>query len=65
MQPAIIEKIVALRKAHPELLIEVDGGITPETAARCIAAGADQLISGSYIFADENPAAALARLAGQ
>lgn len=63
MQPMIIEKIVALRKAHPELLIEVDGGITPESAARCIAAGADQLISGSYIFTDENPAAAFARLA--
>lgn len=64
MQPMIIEKIVALRKAYPALLIEVDGGITSETAARCIAAGADQLISGSYIFTDENPAAAFQRLAG-
>lgn len=62
MQPMIIEKVVALRKAHPELLIEVDGGITPESAARCVAAGADQLISGSYIFTDENPAAAYGRL---
>ncbi len=65
MQPAMIEKIVTLRKAHPELLIEVDGGITPESASRCVAAGADQLVAGSYIFKDENPAAALQRLAGQ
>lgn len=65
MQPMMIEKIVSLRKAYPGLLIEVDGGIIPATASRCIAAGADQLVSGSYIFSDENPAAAYQRLAGQ
>lgn len=63
MQASIIEKIAALRKAYPDLLIEVDGGITPETAKQCYTAGANQLISGSYIFSDENPAAAFARLA--
>ncbi len=62
MLPHMIEKIVALRKQYPALLIEVDGGITPETARRCLAAGADQLVSGSYIFSDENPAAAYERL---
>lgn len=32
-KPAAAEKCRLLRAAHPELLIEVDGGITVETAA--------------------------------
>jgi ribulose-phosphate 3-epimerase len=31
-------------------MIQVDGGIVPETAKLCIDAGADVLVSGSYIF---------------
>lgn len=39
-------------------LIEVDGGINAETAARCVAAGATVLVSGSYLFgASDRPAA--------
>ncbi len=30
--------------------LEVDGGITPETAVEAIRAGADTLVSGSAIF---------------
>jgi len=65
MLPGMIEKVVALRKQGSALLIEVDGGITPDTARQCQEAGADQLISGSYIFKDGNPAAAYARLTGE
>ena len=36
----------AKRKIH----LEVDGGITDQTAKRCIEAGADVLVAGSYIF---------------
>ena len=36
------------------MLIQVDGGIVPETAKLCIEAGADVLVSGSYIFGAEN-----------
>ena len=34
--------------------IEVDGGINGETARLCIEAGADVLVSGSYIFNASN-----------
>jgi ribulose-phosphate 3-epimerase len=40
-------------------LIEVDGGINSQTASICIGAGADALVSGSYIFSAENPKAAI------
>lgn len=50
----MLEKVKLIReKANeikPELLIQVDGGIIPETAKSCIDAGADVLVSGSYIF---------------
>ncbi len=64
MVSGMLEKIKVLREQFPDMPIEVDGGITPETAPECRAAGANQLVSGSYIFSDENPAAAFARLAG-
>ncbi|MGC6769274.1 ribulose-phosphate 3-epimerase [Enterococcus sp. LJL51] len=35
--------------------IEVDGGIVPETAAKCKEAGADVFVAGSYIYNAENP----------
>ena len=33
-----------------EIALEVDGGITPETARRAIAAGADTLVAGTSVF---------------
>lgn len=50
----MLEKVTLIREKaneiNPELLIQVDGGIIPETAKSCINAGADVLVSGSYIF---------------
>ncbi len=50
----MLPKIKAIREkanqVNPDLLIEVDGGIVPETARVCVEAGADVLVSGSYIF---------------
>ncbi len=43
--------------------LEVDGGITPETASQVVRAGATILVAGSAIFgAEEGIAAAIARL---
>ena len=43
-------------------LIEVDGGISPDTAARARKAGADVYVAGHAIFAQQDPAAALEQL---
>ncbi|MBK5251112.1 MAG: ribulose-phosphate 3-epimerase [Peptostreptococcaceae bacterium] len=46
-----IEKASLLRKSSGlDFLIEVDGGIKPENAARVLRAGADILVAGSAIF---------------
>ena len=45
-----LKKIKKVRKLYPNMLIEVDGGINTETGAKCVKAGADILVSGSYIY---------------
>ena len=42
--------------------LEVDGGINQETARLAISAGANVLVSGSYIFKSENYSQAIANL---
>jgi ribulose-phosphate 3-epimerase len=52
--PETLEKITEIRreaeKRGLDLHIEVDGGINSDTAAAVKAAGADVLVSGSYLF---------------
>jgi ribulose-phosphate 3-epimerase len=62
-QPRVLGKIAWLRAHLPNAIIEVDGGITPEIAKRCRAAGADILVSEHYIFDSQDPARAYAELA--
>ena len=49
-----INKVKRLRKLIDEsgskALIQIDGGVQAETAPRLVAAGADVLVSGSYVF---------------
>ena len=47
---SVIKKIKYVRKQNSEILIEVDGGINDKTGAQCVKAGADILVSGSYVF---------------
>jgi len=59
-----IEKVLRSRAIiGPETALEVDGGIEPETASRCRAAGANLFVAGSAIFASEDPAAAYLAIA--
>jgi ribulose-phosphate 3-epimerase len=61
-QASQLEKIKALRSARPDVKIEVDGGVTGETAPKIIEAGADILVSASYIWSSGNPREAYERL---
>ncbi|HEY5238784.1 MAG TPA: ribulose-phosphate 3-epimerase, partial [Rhizomicrobium sp.] len=49
-----------------DIALEVDGGITPETAKRAIAAGANVLVAGTSVFKGgaANYAANIAALRG-
>ena len=49
-------------KHNSKALIEVDGGVQEETAPRLVKAGADILVSGSYIFKSKSPGDAIKAL---
>jgi ribulose-phosphate 3-epimerase len=61
-----IQKVRRLRRLINEsgskALIEIDGGVQGETAPRLVEAGADVLVSGSYVFRAENPEAVISQL---
>lgn len=50
----MIEKIARLKRMIGDrpIRIEVDGGVNPETAALCAAAGADAFVAGNAVFKD-------------
>ena len=48
-------KIQLIRKKLPRAIIEVDGGMNPETAALVKSDGADIVVAASYIFGSEHP----------
>ena len=54
-----IDKVKRLRRlieqSGSKALIEIDGGVQNETAPRLVEAGADVLVSGSYVFHAEDP----------
>lgn len=58
--PETVQKIRTLRALIDarglSCEIEVDGGINPETAARCIDAGASILVAGNSVFSPDTPA---------
>lgn len=55
-----VEQLAALRQTnHYHYEIEVDGGINEQTAKIALAAGADVLVAGSYIFNQEDRAKAI------
>lgn len=52
--PEVMDKITRLRQMRPELDIEVDGGIKPETIGLVDEAGANLFVSGSYLVKSDN-----------
>ena len=44
--PAVVDRIRAFKKKHPDMKVQVDGGVTLETAPALLDAGVDRLIVG-------------------
>ncbi len=70
-QSFIPETLVKIRQLRSEIhsrgletLIEVDGGVNPDTAKLCIEAGADVLVAGSAVFKAPDPADMIRKLRG-
>ncbi|WP_186416696.1 ribulose-phosphate 3-epimerase [Bosea sp. CS1GBMeth4] len=49
---SVVDKIAQIRALIGErpIALEIDGGVTPQTAPLCIKAGADTLVAGSAVF---------------
>ena len=64
--PETLDKVRQLadlrQKQGYDYLIEVDGGVNDKTAADCLAAGADILVAGSYVFGHSDPVQAIQTL---
>jgi ribulose-phosphate 3-epimerase len=61
--PEVLDQVTEFHAAHPDIPIMMDGGITPQTAPRCVRAGACCLVSGSYVMRASDFARALRELA--
>lgn len=66
--PEVLSKIGRIRAMcaplGPRPLIEVDGGVAPDTARAAVAAGAEILVAGTAVFGAPDYAAAVAALRG-
>jgi ribulose-phosphate 3-epimerase len=62
--PFVVPKIARIRGmiGNRPIVLEVDGGITPETAPRVIAAGATALVAGTAVFGKADRKGAIAAL---
>ncbi len=61
--PGAVDKFAYIReKAAPGTWLEVDGGINAETAREAVAAGANCLVAGTYLFKSEDFAAGVKSL---
>ena len=59
-----IERLVVMREAcNSKALIEVDGGVNLETGKQLVAAGADALVAGNFVFSAPDPQQAIRDLA--
>lgn len=59
-----LQKAEDIRKRHPNLMIQIDGGIDTVSAPKAIAAGANNLVAGTAIFSAKNRADMIAQLRG-
>jgi ribulose-phosphate 3-epimerase len=60
--PSVLEKIPAIKKDFPHLLIGVDGGVGEANISQVLQAGAEYAVVGSKIFEAEDPVEAFRKL---
>lgn len=64
--PAAVEKVAKLKTLIVEkgaaTIINVDGGVNTETGKQLVAAGADVLVAGSFVFKSDSPAQTISAL---
>lgn len=64
--PAVLPKLSGLRRmiddAGLDVDLEVDGGVSPETARQVVEAGANVLVAGSAVFGETDRRAAIAAI---
>ncbi len=58
-------EVVKKGEILPPYLIEVDGGVDDKTAPLCVEAGANVLVSGSYLFKEKDMAIGIGKLRGE
>ncbi len=60
------KKVIQLRhlidKSGSKAVIEIDGGVNDKNCPKLVAAGADVLVAGSFVFKSENPTETIAKL---
>lgn len=60
--PVALEKLNTVKDSHPNLLLEVDGGVNLQTIGCCREAGASLFVVGSAIFGQDDYRVAIERL---
>ena len=50
----VVERLKEIKKLYPELPVQIDGGVSLETAPQLFEAGADRLIEGSKFWLSNN-----------
>lgn len=58
----VLEKVKTIRASHPDLMIQMDGGVDEKTAPLCVKAGANNLVAASAIFGAKDREKAIASL---
>ncbi len=62
--PEVLSKVREIHGAHPNLWIQIDGGIDSQNASLCREAGANNLVSATYVFSAADRAKAISTLRG-
>ena len=63
-QSEVFSRIETIKKAYPDTIISIDGGITKEIAEELLEAGVNRMVVGGAIFNAEDPTDALYEFLG-